>query len=50
MNRVNDTYEIIMRNGRYVLPINNQVYKSYGTFAEAVRAMETIKAEKEGLE
>ena len=50
MNHVNDTYEIIMRNGRYVLQINNQVYKSYGTFAEAVRDMEAIKAEKEGLE
>lgn len=44
---MNDTYEIIMRNGRYVLKINNQIYKSYGTFAEAVREMEAIKAEKE---
>ena len=47
MNRVNDTYEIIMRNGRYVLLIDNQIYKSYGTFAEAVREMEEIKAKKE---
>ena len=44
---MSDLFEIIYEKGHYIMQINRKFYRIYGTFAEAVREIERIRAEKE---
>lgn len=43
---MNNVFEIIYKEGHYVMQINQKFYRIYGTFSEAVREIERIRAKK----
>ena len=43
---MNNVFEIVYKEGHYIMQINQKFYRSYGTFSEAVKEIERIRAKK----